>query len=66
MNIACAFDHAGVPLRETVITALQSAGHDPQDLGTLVQEQARGGAADAAVGTRDDGDGHTGMVSPRD
>jgi len=34
MNIACAFDHAGVPLRETVITALQSAGHDPQDLGT--------------------------------
>ena len=34
MRIACAFDHAGVPLRETVITALQSAGHDPQDLGT--------------------------------
>jgi ribose 5-phosphate isomerase B len=34
MNVACAFDHAGVPLRETVITALQSAGHDPQDLGT--------------------------------
>ena len=34
MKFACAFDHAGVPLRETVITALQSAGHDPQDLGT--------------------------------
>ena len=34
MKLACAFDHAGVPLRETVITALQSAGHDPQDLGT--------------------------------
>jgi len=34
MKIACAFDHAGVPLRETVITALQSGGHDPQDLGT--------------------------------
>ena len=34
MNIACAFDHAGVPLRETVVTALQSAGHDPLDLGT--------------------------------
>ena len=34
MRLACAFDHAGVPLRETVITALQSAGHDPQDLGT--------------------------------
>jgi ribose 5-phosphate isomerase B len=34
MKIACAFDHAGVPLRETVITALQSAGHQPVDLGT--------------------------------
>ncbi|TML02210.1 MAG: RpiB/LacA/LacB family sugar-phosphate isomerase, partial [Actinobacteria bacterium] len=34
MRLACAFDHAGVPLRETVITALQSAGHEPQDLGT--------------------------------
>lgn len=34
MRIACAFDHAGVPLRETVVTALQSAGHEPQDLGT--------------------------------
>jgi ribose 5-phosphate isomerase B len=34
MKIACGFDHAGVPLRETVVTALQSAGHEPQDLGT--------------------------------
>ena len=34
MKIACAFDHAGVPLRETVVTALQSAGHEPHDLGT--------------------------------
>jgi ribose 5-phosphate isomerase B len=34
VKIACAFDHAGVPLRETVVTALQSAGHEPQDLGT--------------------------------
>jgi ribose 5-phosphate isomerase B len=34
MKLACAFDHAGVPLRETVITALQSAGHEPLDLGT--------------------------------
>jgi ribose 5-phosphate isomerase B len=34
MKVACAFDHAGVPLRETVVTALQSAGHDPRDLGT--------------------------------
>ena len=34
MKVACAFDHAGVPLRETVVTALQSAGHEPVDLGT--------------------------------
>ena len=34
MKIACGFDHAGVPLRETVVTALQSAGHDPDDVGT--------------------------------
>jgi ribose 5-phosphate isomerase B len=33
VRIACAFDHAGVPLRETVVTALQSAGHEPSDLG---------------------------------
>ena len=33
MKLACAFDHAGVPLRETVVTALQSAGHETVDLG---------------------------------
>ena len=33
MKVACGFDHAGVPLRETVVTALQSAGHHPDDLG---------------------------------
>jgi ribose 5-phosphate isomerase B len=33
MRIAVAFDHAGVPLRETVIDALRGAGHDPADLG---------------------------------
>ena len=32
MKLACAFDHAGVPLRETVVTALQSAGHETVDL----------------------------------
>jgi ribose 5-phosphate isomerase B len=32
--VACAFDHAGVPLRETVVTALQADGHEPLDLGT--------------------------------
>jgi ribose 5-phosphate isomerase B len=34
MNIACAFDHAGVPLREIVFKAVKDAGHEPIDLGT--------------------------------
>jgi ribose 5-phosphate isomerase B len=34
MRIACAFDHAGVPLREPVLDALLDAGHEPIDLGT--------------------------------
>jgi ribose 5-phosphate isomerase B len=33
MRFACGFDHAGVPLRETVVSALQAAGHEPADLG---------------------------------
>jgi ribose 5-phosphate isomerase B len=34
MRIGCAFDHAGVPLRDTVLEVLRSAGHEPVDLGT--------------------------------
>ena len=34
MRIACAFDHAGVPLRGTVLGALVGAGHEVVDLGT--------------------------------
>lgn len=34
MRIACAFDHAGVPLREVVLGAVRDAGHEPIDLGT--------------------------------
>jgi ribose 5-phosphate isomerase B len=34
MRVACAFDHAGVPLRDTVIDTLRAAGHEPVDLGT--------------------------------
>lgn len=34
MRIACAFDHAGVPLRATVLDAVAGAGHEPIDLGT--------------------------------
>jgi ribose 5-phosphate isomerase B len=34
VRIACAFDHAGVPLRDVVLDTLREAGHDPVDLGT--------------------------------
>ena len=34
MRFACAFDHAGVPLREVVLEAITEAGHEPVDLGS--------------------------------
>jgi len=34
MRIACAFDHAGVPLRDVVLEAVRSSGHEAIDLGT--------------------------------
>ncbi len=34
MKIACAFDHAGFPLKEVVMETLRAAGHEPVDLGT--------------------------------
>ena len=34
MRIACGFDHAGFPLKDAVLDALRSAGHEPLDLGT--------------------------------
>ena len=34
MRIACAFDHAGVPLRTVVLEAIQECGHEALDLGT--------------------------------
>ena len=34
MRIAAGFDHAGYPLRETVLAALEAAGHDVVDCGT--------------------------------
>jgi ribose 5-phosphate isomerase B len=33
MKIACAFDHAGFPFRETVFAAVEAAGHESIDLG---------------------------------
>lgn len=34
MRVAVAFDHAGFPLKETVIRAVREAGHEVIDLGT--------------------------------
>jgi len=34
MRVACAFDHAGFPLKEVVLATVQAAGHEPVDLGT--------------------------------
>ena len=34
MKIACAFDHAGFPLKPVVLETLLAAGHEPVDLGT--------------------------------
>ena len=34
MRIACGFDHAGFPLKQTVLDTLRAAGHEPIDLGT--------------------------------
>jgi ribose 5-phosphate isomerase B len=34
MKIAVACDHAGFPLKTTVLEAVRAAGHDPVDLGT--------------------------------
>jgi ribose 5-phosphate isomerase B len=34
MKIACAFDHAGFPLKELVIEVVGALGHEPIDLGT--------------------------------
>ena len=34
MKIAVAFDHAGVPLKETVMEAVRASGNEPVDLGT--------------------------------
>ena len=34
MKIAVGFDHAGFPLKETVLKAIEVAGHEPIDMGT--------------------------------
>ena len=34
MKVAVGFDHAGFPLKKTVLEAIRDAGHEPIDLGT--------------------------------
>ncbi|CAA9501884.1 MAG: Ribose 5-phosphate isomerase B [uncultured Solirubrobacteraceae bacterium] len=34
MRVACAFDHAGFPLKELVLEVVAAEGHEPVDLGT--------------------------------
>jgi ribose 5-phosphate isomerase B len=34
MKIAVGFDHAGFPLKETVLGTIREAGHEPIDMGT--------------------------------
>ena len=34
MKIAVGFDHAGFPLKQTVLQAISDAGHEPIDMGT--------------------------------
>jgi ribose 5-phosphate isomerase B len=62
MRIACAFDHAGFPLKVLVLEVVAAAGHEPVDLGTnstdpvdypdtarAAAERVRAGEADRAV-----------------
>ena len=63
MRVAVAFDHRGVKLRDTVVAAVEAAGHDVVDLGVdtdavrvdypdlarAVGESIQGGRADRAV-----------------
>ncbi len=34
MKVAVGFDHAGFPLKETILATVRAAGHEPLDLGT--------------------------------
>ena len=62
MKIACAFDHAGFPLKAMVMETVTAEGHEPIDLGTwsadpvdypdtarAAAEAVRSGEADRAV-----------------
>ena len=38
MKIAVGFDHAGFPLKKTILNTIREAGHEPLDLGTDSEE----------------------------
>ncbi len=38
MKIAVGFDHAGFPLRDTVLATVRAAGHEPIDFGTTTPD----------------------------
>jgi len=38
MKVAVGFDHAGFPLKQTILEAVRSAGYEPIDLGTFSAE----------------------------
>ena len=46
MKVAVGFDHAGVPLSDTVLETVRAAGHEPVDVGT--QDDYPDTAADVA------------------
>jgi ribose 5-phosphate isomerase B len=40
VRVACGFDHGGFSLRETILTAVGEAGHEPLDLGAQELDSA--------------------------
>jgi ribose 5-phosphate isomerase B len=54
MRIACGFDHAGVPLRDAVVSALEQDGHTILDAGTY-DDYPYAAAAAALALAGDDG-----------
>ena len=49
MRIACAFDHAGTPLRDAVLSALGDGGHEVLDLGDAEDYPQSARAVAAAI-----------------
>lgn len=54
MRIACGFDHAGVPLRDAVVAALEEDGHEVVDAGTYDDYPYAAAAVARAIGTGGD------------